>query len=272
MASKKYQTLSGFLLSPFHRKEDVKKDQEYDTKYRQFALTNRIRIHAMCIIEDSYYIHIKVPSESQSNNNQEYNYDVVIRFFTDSTEQLNQPHLRGYVMQFFSNSPSFMYQYAYLYKQEGFLIEALYNKLDADYIDTPPEKTNTRMIKSYDKSIYFACRFLSEHRFRYLDKNGVLRSKKVTPEKFFRNISDFKSIKMDQALISEERKLGKELDKAKKSGKKSISDESGYKNGGKKINATKNTNKRTSINYVVKKVGNKKVPKRVGTKSTLRNK
>ena len=77
---------------------------------------------------------------------------------------------------------------------------------------------------------------------------------------------------MDQALISEERKLGKELDKAKKSGKKSISDESGYKNGGKKINATKNTNKRTSINYVVKKVGNKKVPKRVGTKSTLRNK
>lgn len=248
MASK-YQTLSGFLLSPFNRKEDLTKDQQYDTKYKQFVQKNSIKLHAMCIIADSYYLHIKVPSESQDN----YEYDVVIRFFTDKPEVANASHLRGHYIQFFSNSPSFMYQYAYLYHKEGYLIKALYDKLDADYIDVPPEKTNSRMIKSYDKSIYFACRYLSEKRFRYLDKNGVLKMKEIPEEKFFRGISDFKSVKIDQSLMNEDRKLQRELAKKKHE----------RKSAGKRQNTQ-------SITYVVKKTGKKKIAKKVGVKSTIR--
>ena len=148
----KYQTLSGFLIAPFHDRSNLEKDVTYDSKYKAFVSSNKIRIFAMCVIEDSYYIHVKIPSESQKNG--KYEYDVVIRFFTDNPEILKQDTLRHYYIQFFSNSPSFMYQYAYLYKKEGFLIEALYDKIDADYIDTPPEKTNASMKTSYDKSIY----------------------------------------------------------------------------------------------------------------------
>ena len=148
----KYQTLSGFLFSPFHGKEDLQKDTEYNSKYISFISENRIRIVAMCIIEDSYYIHLKVPSESQKQVG--YEYDVVIRFFTDNPEVLKHQHLRSYYVQFFSNSPSFMYQYAYLYNQSGYLINALYDKIDAEYINTPPQKTNSSMKMSYDKSIY----------------------------------------------------------------------------------------------------------------------
>ena len=71
----KYQTLSGFLLSPFNGREDLSRDTEYDTKYRQFVQSNSIKLHAMCKIDDSFYLHIKVPSESQKGN---YEYDVVI--------------------------------------------------------------------------------------------------------------------------------------------------------------------------------------------------
>ena len=39
MASK-YQTLSGFLLSPFNRKEDLSKDISYSDKYRTFVEKN----------------------------------------------------------------------------------------------------------------------------------------------------------------------------------------------------------------------------------------
>lgn len=259
----KYQTLSGFLLSPFHGKEQVKKDQIYDAKYRQFVQSNKIKLHAMCIIEDSYYLHVKVPSESQSSASKgQYEYDVVIRFFTDKAEVRNQSHIRGYYIQFFSNSPSFMYQYAYLYNKEGFLIEALYDKIDADYIDTPPEKTNSSMNKSYDKSIYFACRFLSEKRFRYLNKHGVLMTKKVDDSKFFRGISDFKSVKLDQALMAEEKKLGQTLDR-----------EEFKKKNERKKNTTLTTSKgRKSVTYVVKNVGKKKVLKKVAGRSTTRRK
>lgn len=254
--SSKYQTLSGFLISPFNGREDLSRDTEYDTKYRQFVQSNSIKLHAMCKIDDSFYLHIKVPSESQKGN---YEYDVVLRFFTDKPEVQKSSNLRGYYIQFFSNSPSFMYQYAYLYNKEGYLIEALYDKIDADYIDVPPEKTNSSMKKSYDKSIYFACRFLSEKRFRYLEKNGVVKMKQISPDKFFRGISDFKSVKVDQALMNEDKKLQKELDKKKKE-----------RNNNKHNSSLSSAKNVTSINYVVKKQGSKKVAKKVGSRSTFK--
>jgi hypothetical protein len=260
MASK-YQTLSDFLLSPFNRKEDLTKDTEYATKYRQYVSKNQIRLVSTCEIEESFYLHVKIPSES---NNGKYEYDVVIRFFTDKPEVAKAQHLRGYYIQFFSNSPSFMYQYAYLYNKEGYLIEALYNKLDADYIDSPPEKTNKNMVTSYDKSIYFACRFLSEKQFSYLEKHGIIKRKELTPQKFFAGISDFKSVKMDQVLLAEEKKLEKELDK-KKGERKFFNKKTSEK-------STSDKTKTTSVTYVMKKTGKKKVAKKVAQKTTFKGK
>jgi len=256
MASK-YQTITGFLMSPFKQGGNVERDATYDSKYKSFVSTNKIKVFAMCIIEDSYYIHVKIPSESQKDG--KYEYDVVIRFFTDNPEVQTQDTLRNYYVQFFSNSPSFMYQYAYLYNKEGFLIETLYNKLDADYINVPPEKTNANMQKSYDKSIYFACRFLSEQKFRYLNKKGYLMSKQVDDSKFFSNISDFKSVKLDQALMSEEKKLSALIkQKAPRSliskGKSGIT--------GKRIEASSSTSldkSKSSISYAKKTNGRTKI-------------
>lgn len=267
----KYQTLSGFLASPFKEGRNLERDTTYDTKYRSFVSTNKIKVFAMCNIEDSYYIHIKVPSESQKEG--KYEYDVVIRFFTDNPEVQAQETLRNYYVQFFSNSPSFMYQYAYLYNKEGFLIETLYNKLDADYIDVPPEKTNADMKKSYDKSIYFACRFLSEQKFRYLNKKGHLLSKKVNDDKFFANISDFKSIKLDQALMNEEKKLSNLI---KQKAPRSLLSKAKNNVTGKRIEASNSTSSdktKSSINYVAKTTSRSKIVgsnKRTASRSTKR--
>lgn len=249
----KYQTLEGFLFSPFHKTESHKqKDLDYDTKYRSYINENKISIAGMCEIEDSVFIHVKVPSESQNN----YSYDVIIRFFSTDPLIINQNHLRNYYIQFFSNSPSFMYQYAYVYNQEGFLIEALYDKLDPDYIDKPPEKANASMTLSYDKSIYFACRYLSDNKFRYLDKNGVITRKKKPSNKFFRDISDFKSVKFDQYVLAEEKKLSKQLEK--KSPHQKDKSSSRDRNATKK-NASKSTSQVSSITIVKKKGGKSKI-------------
>ena len=253
----KYQTLSGFLISPFKEGRNVERDVTYDSKYKAYVSTNKIKVFAMCVIEDSYYIHIKVPSETQKNG--KYEYDVVIRFFTDNPEVQAQQTLSNYYIQFFSNSPSFMYQYAYLYNKEGFLIEALYNKLDADYIDTPPEKTNAGMKKSYDKSIYFACRYLSEQKFRYLNKKGHLLSKKVDDSKFFSNISDFKSVKLDQALMNEEKKLSTLI---KQKAPRTLLGRERREVTSKRIEATQSTaldKTKSSITYVKKTNGRSKI-------------
>lgn len=259
MAHSKYQTLNGFILSPFRNTESLERDTKFNDLYRKFTTEHSIQLYAMCVVEDSYYIHIKIPSDSQKDG--KYTYDVIIRFFTDSDEVLRQNHLKNYFVQFYSNSPSFIYQYAYLYKKEGYLIDTLYDKLDKDYMDKPPEKTNSNMHLSYDKSIYVACRFLSEMKFRYLNKTGPLIMKKKDKNKFFNDVSDFQSVKFDQELMAEERKLSKVVNNRKRGIKQSSS------TTGKKVAST-STSKNKSITIVGKKGGKSKVIKKTGTRST----
>lgn len=215
MPKSKYQSIADFMRSPFGRTDSMEKNTKYQELYETYKRSNKIYVAGYCNIEDSYYIHVKIPSESQKDG--KYEYDVVIRFFTDNPSLKPGNSLRAYYMQFFSNSPGFIYKYAALYKKEDYLIRDLYNKLDPEYSNVMPTKTNSDMVLSYDKSIYFACRFLSDGRFRYLNKFGLLLQKKKTPSKFFSDISDFKSIKFDQDLLNTEKKLKRDIANSKKS-------------------------------------------------------
>lgn len=205
----KYQTLSDFMFSPFHRTDSMDKNTKYEELYKDLNIKRRIHIAGYTVIEDSYYVHVKVPSESHKDN--KYEYDVVIRFFTDKPSVKMSMSLREYYIQFFSNSPGFIYKYAALYRKEGFLIDVLQDKLDSEYKDVMPEKTNSDMILSYDKSIYFACKYLSESRFKVLNKGGILLQKRKSLSKFLSDISDFKSVKYDQELLNAERQLKRTL-------------------------------------------------------------
>lgn len=209
----KYQTIKDFMYSPFGDSSSMDKDEKYKKLYNEFVHHLRIYIAGYTVIGDSHYIHIRVPSETQKDNR--YEYDVIIKFFTDKPELNKSISLREYYMQFFSNSPGFIYRYAALYKKHDYLIKELYDKLDPEYADVMPEKTNASMKVSYDKSIFFACKYLSDARFRFLNKIGPLTRRKKTPEKFFANISDFKSIKFDQDLMNAERKLRRDIENNK---------------------------------------------------------
>lgn len=209
------QRLSDFLVKPFGTPVSSKELSDLNAKYSMLALSSGVKLHAVCVVEDSYYYHIKVDSSSQKSGRGNYQYDVIVRFFTDSPQVEKEHTLDNYFVQFYSNSPSFMYTYAYVYKQNGYLIDALYNKLDPDYIDTPPAKTNASERLCYDKSIYSACRYLMDKRNHILVKNGTIRLKMKSPLSFFAGINDFRSTKMDRAIISEEKKLSKNLKKEK---------------------------------------------------------
>jgi len=200
----KYQTLNQFVLSPFYDEASMEKDVKYATRYNSYVMKNSIYIKAICEIEGSWYYHLRVPSEA---NNGRVEYDVIIRFFTDKTFVKFENHLRNYYIQFFSNSPGFIFKYAYVYNQRGYLIESLVNKLNPEALTQPPDKSNSTQNLSYDSTIYFACRFLSGDK---LNKNSM-RLKKLPADKFFSGISDFNSVRIENEIINEEKKLEKEL-------------------------------------------------------------
>ena len=265
MPQSKYQTISQFMRAPFNRFDDMEKNFKYEKSYKEFIQKNQIRVEGFTIIEDSYYIHIKVPSESQKSGR--YEYDVVLRFFSDNPEILKQQTLAGYYIQFFSNSPGFMYRYAVLYKQHGYLIEALYNKLDPEFKDKLPEKTNPNMDLSYDKSIYYACKFVAERKFRLLHKFGVLIQKRKKPANFFLDITDFQSVKLDQEMMKIERDLSKEVERHERA--KSTREAKRRASTHSKIGATKMTSGLLpkSVQRSIRKMAKGKIkPKKSTTK------
>lgn len=230
MANAKYQTLTEFILKPFNKQESMDRDVKLRTMY--LRMQEKIYVKATMIVESAYYVHVKIPSESKTNQN---GYDVVIRFFTDNPSVANEDHLMNYYIQFYSNSPSFMYQYAYLYNKHGYLIPMFYNKTDTDYINKPPEKRNPNMRMTYDKSIYAACNFLASKQYASLTKRGHFVAKKVSQRKFLGGIPDFQAIKMDVALATEEKKLAREL---KKNSTKEEEKDTGKKQPTKKLTPT----------------------------------
>ena len=92
----------------------------------------------------------------------------------------------------------------------------MYDKLDKNYIDKLPEKTNANLELSYDSSIYFACKYL-------IDKKFGIRTltKKKTNEQFFHEITNFESVKVDNSLIDADKKLKKQFDLLKRQKKES---------------------------------------------------
>ena len=252
----KYQTLNQFVLSPFYDNSSMEKDLKYATRYQQYVSNKSIYVKAACEIEGSWYYHIKVPSEASTGKME---YDVVIRFFTDKEFIKMEPHLRNYYIQFFSNSPGFIYKYAYVYNQRGYLISHLADKVSPEALTTPPDKTNINQALSYDSTIYFACRFLSKFRLTKIAEFGV---RKVNSNKFFSEISDFNSIRIENDIINEEKKLQKEL-----------------KNSNKTDNTSNKNNKRGDISKfkpknkgITKITPKSKKPKIVAKNSTSKRK
>lgn len=252
-----FQTLEGFLAAPFGSREP--KSNEFEQKYQKLKSNKRIHIEASTKIEDNYLLHIKVGSDS----NQNVFYDVILLFFTDDNSIKRDISFRKYYVQFFSNSPSFIYQYATLYKQNNGLIEMLYDKLDPEYVDKTPDKANPSMKLSYDKSIYSACRFMQDNPVSAFSKAGILVRKKKTPEKFFSDIKTFANVKMDNEINQLDKKVDKELAKASTKDKENSKKSFGYtkSRGSGKKTPTRSTLSSPKTPSSVKKISKSAVVK-----------
>lgn len=199
-----YQTLSEFLREPFGS-PDPENQTRLLKKYREHV--GKIKAEACIQYENTYMIHVKIPSESKEGSF----YDVVIQFLPSTKEVEKDKTLDRYFVQFFSNSPSFVYKYAVLYKNKGYMIDALQEKMDPNYKDALPTKTNAGMKLSYDKSLFFAGMFLIEKRKWYMEKLVLNRMPKMNFNKFLDGITNYKGEKFDYNIYELESNFKSEI-------------------------------------------------------------
>ena len=197
------QTLDEFVQDPFGQGHGQKR-LEYETRYRSYRDSNRIVIAGTMELDGDYFVHVKVPSESQRGLS---SHDVVIQFFTNNDITRKELTLKNYYVQFFSNSPGFVYKYAALYQLQGYLISSLQDKFTPGMLNVLPDKANKDYVLFYDSSIYYACRFLQDNRLSIFGKMSFKIYKHKSPTRFFRDIQDVETAEISRSVAGLEKNL-----------------------------------------------------------------
>ena len=97
--------------------------------------------------------YVKVPSEFYDDN--KISYDVLFKMTYD--QRLDR---KNRDMKIYSNSPSFIYTYCYVYNRANFIIEMLKSKLPTEALMQAPIVRNPIGSFGYEKSTYIAARYL----------------------------------------------------------------------------------------------------------------
>lgn len=105
---------------------------------------------------EKYLIHFKIPSETI----EKFYYDVVFEFSPRNADVASSPTLNNYYVKFFSNDPSFIFTFAYVFLKNDLVIDDLKSKIGAKPSKEAPKKTNPQRIVGYVKSFYFAYLFM----------------------------------------------------------------------------------------------------------------
>lgn len=123
-------------------------------------------------ISNDVYIQVLVPSETIDN----FYYDVVIKFITGT----NKVNLVNCNIQVFSNSPSFVFTYAYAYNNDNLLIDELKDKLHKKSLTEIPKVKNTELVTGYEKTIFYALFYIEQENLlmRSMFANMILRTNK----------------------------------------------------------------------------------------------
>lgn len=162
------------------------------------------------MVDDKYIFHIKVPSEDLEKN---IAYDVIIEFYPNNKTMLGDFNIKNYGIRLFSNAPSFVYTYAYVYNKNKILASGSQGKFNDITLESKPETRNPRLIISFEKTIYFACLHLSSSS-KYMSKLYLETvAKKLDIKKLYSKIKSGDEIEVEYGKEAQKKRRRKEKEK-----------------------------------------------------------
>lgn len=253
------QTLKEFLDNPMGKgstaipsRQLIKDD--LDKRFKKLKKDKKIEF-TVFTLRDEYYFHFLIPSESERENK----YDVVIKFCKTEKMMKYDNFLNRYKLQFFSNCPSFTFTYAHTFMKLKILVPFLTNKFTDEIINGKAVTRNPNDIVSFEKSLYFACKYIEED-VKLMNKmylNTV--AKKLDIEEFSKQIrtSDkiLLEIKSEQHRIANEKKKDERAkeDEIRRTSRNAIRDERKIKSSIRKIKPAPKREKITARKSSIKK-------------------
>lgn len=110
--------------------------------------------------KSDYFFYFKFPSEKFGVD---LLYDVVIQFIPIGNSKTDLT-INNYAVKVFSNSPNFMFTYAYIYNKDGIVINFLKEKISDEALNNQPVVKNPTETYGFEKSVYFALLYIKNNR------------------------------------------------------------------------------------------------------------
>lgn len=120
-----------------------------------------------------FIAHFMIPSETVDR----FYYDTIIEFYTDKNVEESGNNLFKYNVRFYSNDPSFVYTYAYVFNKNDMFIKELKPKMSKKAIKEGADEKNPNNQIGYVKSIYFAYLFMRMRSLNNIDTFKAVASK-----------------------------------------------------------------------------------------------
>lgn len=153
-------TFDDWLKNPAGKKSAVMTSRQmyrdmYTQKYNKVMLREGNKFEYKCYknkLGNRFLIHIKVPSEIIPK----FYYDVIISFTTNNPALYASPSLKGYDVQFYTNSPDFVYTHCHAYVKAKLFYTPLSKRMNKLSLTKTAVERNPHDQVSYVKSIVFA--------------------------------------------------------------------------------------------------------------------
>ena len=155
--------------------------------------------------DNTFWIYVKIPSELVKD----FYYDTIIKFYADENIKGGGADLLKYNVKFYSNDPSFVYTYAYVFNQNQLFIEELTSKMSKEALTKAPTEKNPSNSVGYVKSLYFVYLLMQN---RSLNKVNIFekQAEPLIPKFFKENV-----MHADEKIIARE-EAGKGVSQRKK--------------------------------------------------------
>ena len=188
-----------YLINPMGRGSSVlmltETRRSLDAQYT--ALMSKMQVKWYKYNDKFFIAHVKVPSKSIDN----FYYDVLIEFDIESLPE-GATTLNNAKCRVFSNCPSFTYTYVNIFSKSGDLIEWTRSKYDSKVFSHEPNQRNPLHIRNFERSIYFASKYVLSNGRNYKSKIEYNIFKVPT----YQNILNLVASAQDTELKYKERK------------------------------------------------------------------
>lgn len=103
--------------------------------------------------------HAEIPSHSTKG----LYYDTIVEFPYGKADMNKGNNIFEFPFKVYSNCPSFVYSYAYIFYQKHLICDWLVSRYDKKTLTTPPTKRNSWGIIFYEQSIFFTLYYIKKY-------------------------------------------------------------------------------------------------------------